>query len=94
MNKISVIFRGGVGNQLFTYLASEIISKKLNIKNKEYFFYGDFNLDLIEDTFNLDRLVNLKIKKIKIKSKILKYISVSIKNFFVFMFLIKLILEI
>ena len=70
--KITVIFRGGLGNQLFTYLFSERLKKKLNIKHVKYIFYDD--LYLANKPININNLINIKCKNLKIKNKYLKYL--------------------
>ena len=36
--KITVIFRGGLGNQLFTYLFSERLKKKIKYQTRKVYF--------------------------------------------------------
>jgi len=83
--KLFVMLRGGLGNQLFIYAASQKIAKDLNISNIKYIY----NFDVLKNFTG----INYFIKNINIeKSASNKYFD-RIKNFVKYFFFNKVIKE-
>ena len=81
--KLLVMLRGGLGNQLFIYTASQKIAKDLNISKIKYIY----NFDVLKNFTSIDFFIkNINIQKAASN----KYFD-SIKNFTKYFFFYKVI---
>ena len=81
INKINVLMDGGLGNQIFQYLAGRFISKELGFDLVE-FFHKKKNYPAIKNLIDCSEIKIIPISKYKKNLKIQNKIHFKYRNFF------------